>query len=44
MLRQVASFIGALLILIAYAGHQMDWMDPRKRTYVNRAYLVLPIE
>ena len=33
MLRQVASFIGALLILIAYAGHQLGWMDPRKPSY-----------
>ena len=28
--RQLASFVGALLILIAYAGQQFDWMDPRK--------------
>ena len=31
--RQVASFVGALLILVAYAGHQMNWMDPRKAGY-----------
>ncbi len=24
--RQIASFVGALLILVAYAGHQMKWM------------------
>lgn len=30
---QVASFVGALLILVAYAGHQMKWMDPRKAAY-----------
>ena len=27
--RQFASFVGALLILIAYAGHQLRWMDAR---------------
>lgn len=31
--RQVASFVGALLILVAYAGHQMNWMNPRKAGY-----------
>ena len=31
--RQVASFAGALLILIAYAGQQFNWMDPRKASY-----------
>ena len=31
--RQVASFAGALLILIAYAGQQMNWMDARKPAY-----------
>jgi hypothetical protein len=31
--RQVASFVGALLILIAYVGHQMSWMDSRKAGY-----------
>ena len=31
--RQVASFVGALLILIAYVGHQMGWMDSRKAGY-----------
>ncbi len=33
LLRQVVSFIGALLILLAYAGHQMNWMDARKAGY-----------
>jgi len=33
MLRQSASFVGALLSLAAYAGHQMLWMDPRKAAY-----------
>jgi hypothetical protein len=31
--RQLASFVGALLILVAYAGHQMNWMNPRSATY-----------
>jgi len=31
--RQVASFAGALLILLAYGGHQMNWMDSRKAGY-----------
>jgi hypothetical protein len=33
LLRQIASFIGALLILVAYAGHQMSWMNSRKVAY-----------
>lgn len=33
MLRQVVSFVGALLILVAYIGHQMEWMDSRKFPY-----------
>jgi hypothetical protein len=33
MARQVASFIGALLILIAYAGHQLGWMNARRANY-----------
>jgi hypothetical protein len=33
MARQLASFVGALLILIGYAGQQFNWMDPRKATY-----------
>jgi hypothetical protein len=31
--RQVASFAGALLILVAYVGHQMSWIDSRKAGY-----------
>ena len=31
--RQLASFVGALLILIAYVGHQLNWMDARKTGY-----------
>ena len=31
--RQVASFIGALLILVAYGGAQFNWMSPRKSCY-----------
>jgi hypothetical protein len=31
--RQIVSFVGALLILIAYAGHQMGWMNPRSALY-----------
>ena len=33
MARQFASFAGALLILVAYVGHQMGWMDSRKAWY-----------
>jgi hypothetical protein len=33
MWRQSASFLGAMLILVAYAGHQMDWMNPRRAAY-----------
>ena len=33
MMRQIASFAGALLILIAYAGHQMGWIDSRRASY-----------
>ena len=33
LVRQIASFVGALLILAAYAGQQMKWMDPRKPGY-----------
>ena len=32
-LRQMASFVGALLILIGYAGQQFNWMNPRKFWY-----------
>jgi hypothetical protein len=31
--RQLFSFAGALLILIAYIGHQLKWMDARKPMY-----------
>jgi hypothetical protein len=31
--RQLASFVGALLILIAYVGHQLQWMDARRTAY-----------
>ena len=30
---QVASFAGALLILIAYAAQQFGWMNPRHAVY-----------
>jgi uncharacterized membrane protein len=30
---QLVSFVGALLILVAYAGHQLSWMDARRPTY-----------
>ena len=33
MARQLASFAGALLILVAYAGHQMNWMNSRGAAY-----------
>lgn len=31
--RQAASFVGALLVLIGYIGHQLKWMDSRKFYY-----------
>jgi hypothetical protein len=31
--RQLLSFAGALLILIAYIGHQLKWMDASKPMY-----------
>jgi hypothetical protein len=31
--RQLLSFAGALLILVAYIGHQLKWMDSRKPAY-----------
>ena len=31
--RQAASFIGAILILIAYVGQQLNWMNPRRPLY-----------
>lgn len=30
---QVLSFVGAVLILIAYVGHQAKWMLPHSRGY-----------
>lgn len=30
---QIFSFIGAMVTLIAYVGHQMKWMDARKALY-----------
>jgi hypothetical protein len=33
MWRQSASFLGAMLILIAYAGHQMGGMNARRTAY-----------
>lgn len=33
MVRQITSFAGALLILIAYAGHQMGWMNSHSAAY-----------
>ncbi len=36
---QVASLFGALLILAAYVGHQMRWVDAR-RPFYNLANLV----
>lgn len=31
--RQLFSFVGALLVLIGYIGHQLKWMDSRKVAY-----------
>jgi hypothetical protein len=31
--QQIASFVGALLILVAYAGAQFGWMSARKPWY-----------
>jgi hypothetical protein len=33
MWRQSASFVGAMLILLAYAGHQLGWINPRRAAY-----------
>ena len=33
MWQQSASFLGAMLILVAYAGHQVGWMNPRRASY-----------
>ena len=31
--RQVISFIGAMLIMIAYGGHQLGWINSRRASY-----------
>jgi hypothetical protein len=31
--RQVISFIGAMLIMIAYGGHQLGWINSRRPSY-----------
>lgn len=31
--RQLVSFVGALLILIGYAGHQLSWINGRSVAY-----------
>jgi uncharacterized membrane protein (DUF485 family) len=31
--RQATSFVGALLVLIGYIGHQLKWMNSRKFSY-----------
>ena len=31
--RQAISFVGAMLILIAYGGHQLGWIDSRRPSY-----------
>jgi hypothetical protein len=31
--KQIFSFAGALMILIAYTGHQLGWMNPRSASY-----------
>lgn len=33
LVRQMVSFVGALLILIAYVGHQMSWINARGAAY-----------
>jgi hypothetical protein len=33
LMRQLISFVGALLILIAYVGHQMGWINARRPAY-----------
>ncbi len=30
---QALSFLGAMMILVAYAGQQLKWMDPRSLLY-----------
>lgn len=31
--QQVLSFVGAIVILTAYVGHQMNWLDSRRPVY-----------
>jgi len=31
--KQAASFLGAMLILVAYVGQQVEWMDSRGAVY-----------
>ena len=31
--KQATSFTGAMLILVAYVGHQLEWMDSRGAAY-----------
>jgi hypothetical protein len=33
--RQAASFVGALLIPVAYFGHQLKWMDAHTAEYTS---------
>jgi len=33
LVRQAASFAGAMLILFAYVSHQMKWIDSSKPSY-----------
>ncbi len=33
LLRQAFSFLGAMMILVAYIGHQLKWMDSDKAAY-----------
>jgi len=35
--RQLISFVGALLILIAYASHQMSWINARSAANILNA-------
>lgn len=33
LLRQAFSFLGAMMIIVAYIGHQLKWMDSDKAAY-----------
>jgi hypothetical protein len=33
LFNQLLSFAGALLILVAYVGHQLKWLKPRSAVY-----------